>query len=263
MAEVSKTKGNREYVFTWNHVEHNSSPGKCIAAEPSKVMMAIKEIVLWGPKLKWLLSKVPSLKIIWLVRDVRGLVSSFVPFLETDKRENMYYNWGVNNRPLWVPYDNCKWVNASQSELEPLKALLEDKNAQPHKRMAAWWTMEQKVMLSALSEIPRDKWMLVKYEDMSMYPLEIAQQIYSFLGKDTVHENVLRWVVQNTESGSVSQRYGTARDSASMATVFLERIPVDKLRDIENIAGSLFDYFGYSRVTSNAQPDQASVFYRA
>jgi hypothetical protein len=27
------------------------------------------------------------------------------------------------------------------------------------------------------------------------------------LGKDTVHENVLRWVVQNTESGSVSQRY--------------------------------------------------------
>jgi hypothetical protein len=33
-------------------------------------------------------------------------------------------------------------------------------------------------------------------------------------------------------------------------------------RDIENIAGSLFDYFGYSRVTSDAQQDKASVFYR-
>eukprot|EP00026_Physarum_polycephalum_P010242 Phypoly_transcript_10398.p1 GENE.Phypoly_transcript_10398~~Phypoly_transcript_10398.p1 ORF type:complete len:308 (+),score=28.79 Phypoly_transcript_10398:81-1004(+) len=177
MAEISKTKGSREYVFTWNHVEHNSSPGKCKVAAPSTIMIAIKEIVLWGPKLKWLLSEVPNLKIIWLVRDVRGLVSSFVPFLETDKRENMYYNWGVNNRPLWVPYDNCKWINISQSELDPLRALLEDKRAPPHKRMAAWWTMEQKMMLSVLAEIPLDKWMLVKYEDMSMYPLEVAQQV--------------------------------------------------------------------------------------
>ena len=33
-------------------------------------------------------------------------------------------------------------------------------------------------------------------------------------------------------------------------------------RDIESVAGSLLDYFGYARATSDAQPDQASVFYR-
>jgi hypothetical protein len=262
MTNVSKTKGSREYVYSWTHSEHNSSPYKCSAEDASKVIMAIKEIVMWGPKLKWLLSAVPDLKIIWLVRDVRGFVSSFMPFIETDKRENMYYNWAINNRPLWVPYDNCGWINASKSELAPLKVLLEDKQGLPHKRMAAWWTMEQKMMLSVLSEIPRDRWMLVKYEDMSTFPLETAQQIYSFLGKDVVHEDVLRWVVQNTEGGSVSVRYGTARDSAAMATVFLDRIPVDKLREIENIADSLFEYFGYSRATSVSKPEHASVFFR-
>jgi len=261
MANVSKTKGNREYVYSWSHAEHNSSPGKCIASDPTKVMMATKEIVMWGPKLKWLLSIIPNLKIIWLVRDVRGFVSSFVPFIESDKRENMYYNWGINFRSLWAPYEQCQWINATQSEIEPLKVLLQDTKAHPHKRMAAWWTMEQKMMLSVLAEIPREKWMLIKYEDASAFPFEITQQIYSFLGKDTVHDNVLRWVARNTEVGSVDSRYGTARESSNMATVFLERIPVDKLKDIEIIAESMFGYFGYTRVTS-ATPEQASVFYR-
>jgi hypothetical protein len=57
-------------------------------------MMAIKEIVLWGPKLKWLLSAVPNLKIVSTKPNFPPFISSNLAIMSSSSSSSSQYRYG-------------------------------------------------------------------------------------------------------------------------------------------------------------------------
>jgi len=259
---------NKSHDYTWGFIqEHSSAPdvmARCFPGDPTSLSaekraqqsVAIKEITMWGNKLKWLYDTLGSdLRIIWLVRDIRGWVSSWLPVVGDSGSQSFYNTWGKSRTDLWAPYDRCRGLQEispsllSAKHLENLKDLMKNITAPPHQRMAAWWTVENSLLTYYLSQIPKDNYMLISYEHVSKYPVEITQQLYEFLGKTVVPKDIMQWIFKNTESNDEdgdADRYGTTRDSDKMATVWRERLTADQLNEVEMIGAPLFKFFNYS-----------------
>jgi len=241
------------YIYSWERIKEESSDVDiCLNnTENVRKSVAVKEIEFWGPKLNWVYDNInPDLKVIWLVRDVRGWVSSW---LENGTRAPFYNEWG-HHKPksvaFWDTYSNCgnlilhKFLD--DQTLKRIEEVIKDLNAPPHLRMAAWWTINSAVTRH-FAETFKGKIMLLRYEDISMDPIYVLQQIYQFLGRPGVHKNVLEWALRSTTQGSTKNRYGTNRDSKAMAEVWRTRLSDEQIKGIEEIAGNLFPFFEYQK----------------
>jgi len=255
-------------LYSWDHVQSKSSKpeniNKCFGftEDRKSVPVVMKEIIMWGPKLKWLYDTIgPDLRIVWLVRDLRGWVSSWLPvqdeFLKST--EYFYNSWGIDTKDLWAQYQKCGVAERlmeqgfTMDNVTSLQNLLSNITDPPHKRMAAWWTVENALLKYYLSQIPSGNVMLLPYEQMSLYPMETTQQIYHFLGKPVVPAAVIEWLSNHTSTGFKTEehgRYGTSRQSEAMAKIWWERLTSSEVLDVEDIGGRLFDGFGYTSAKS-------------
>jgi len=124
---------------------------------------------------------------------------------------------------------------------------MRDINAPMHLRMASWWIVETRLEKYYLSKLPTVSYMLVQYEHLASFPLNVIQEIYHFLGMSTVPEDLMRWLLDHTTKGDAEDRYGISRNSAEMVQVWKDRLSATQLKEIESLAKSDFEFFGYSR----------------
>jgi len=261
-------KGGPE-MSIWDHAVSKSSEKEKIqmclpdttGGLKGNMSVAIKEISFWGPKAQWLVNNLgPEVKILWLVRDVRGWVSSWLAqnyALRGRKDFNgttsggLYEIWGYNKRKMWNYYKGCDVIQKdtpfSPAHLKKLKNYLDKLNRMPHLRMAAFWMLETAVTKFYLENIPKQNFMLVHYEHLVLYPLHVSQQIYEFLGESITPASVLSWILKSTQEGDIEDRYGTSRNGQAMAEVWKKRMSEKQIREVEDLAEPMFDYFGFQR----------------
>jgi hypothetical protein len=251
--ELQSWKG---HLYSWERTSAFSGKEKtnlCLppnnkSPKARSVSVALKEIEMWAPKLNWLHETLGAeLHVIWLVRDVRGWVSSW---LLKGEKESFYKEWGYEKLNLWKRYEKCEIINngcggiLDQAKLAQIKDILNNASSAPHLKMAAWWTIENAVSFQYFSGFTGNA-LLVKYEDLASQPFGITQQIYAYLGRPHVPEKVLRYLVWATKGGNVGDRYTTYRKSNEMAKVWQTRLTKEQIQEIQDIAGVLFPYFGY------------------
>jgi len=138
-----------------------------------------------------------------------------------------------------------------------------DTNLPPHKRLAAWWVVDNVIVSHYLSQIPSCNYLLVSYEQMSLHPIETAEKIYNFLGRSTVPLQVHKWLLENTKSYHQEDkekqggRYGTSRDSEIMAYIWKGRLTSKMIQEVEEIGGPLFHMFNYTSMQLSIDKESA------
>eukprot|EP01112_Ceratiomyxa_fruticulosa_P007762 TRINITY_DN2015_c0_g1_i2.p1 TRINITY_DN2015_c0_g1~~TRINITY_DN2015_c0_g1_i2.p1 ORF type:complete len:631 (-),score=83.19 TRINITY_DN2015_c0_g1_i2:76-1968(-) len=161
-----------------------------------------------------------------------------------------YKVWGFERRNFWRTYYDCrniKWPAHISEIITKKRSTLENQRVAAHLRMATVWLLETMINMHFTSQLPSDNVMLLRYEDFSLYPLDVVQQIYNFIGLPVVHADVLEWILEHTHTSVPKDRYGHDRDSAKMVSIWKDRLGLDVLRDIESITGELMEKFGYKR----------------
>ncbi len=96
----------------------------------------------------------------------------------------------------------------------------------------------------------KDRYHLVRYEDVAEQPLKLAEEIYKFVGID-MPSSVADWLRQNTDHRAGGQ-YGRTRNSTKTAHQWRSEIEFSKVMAIQrSCLGTLSD-FGYIPVKGNA-----------
>jgi len=113
-------------------------------------------------------------------------------------------------------------------------------------RLAALWTVEVTLNKYYFEKYP-GKFMLLQYEHLALYPFDVTQQVYEFLGYPIADDSVLKWLSASIMEGTDDDRYGTNRDSEQMASIWENRLTQEGVYDIEELAGDLMDFFNYPR----------------
>jgi len=248
----------RGHIYSWERIATFSGKEKTKSCLPpnsalpaaQNMSVAIKEIEMWAPKLNWLHDTLGSdLHVIWLMRDVRGWVSSWL--VKVGSQQSFYKDWGYDKIDLWSRYSKCEIIKCGlvldDTKISTIRRLLTNSSSAPHLRMAAWWTLDTAVTHYYFSRF-KGKVLLVKYEDMSSQPFDSVHQIYAFLNRPHVPEKVLRHLAWATKGGDVGNRYDTYRNSREMAAVWRTRLTQEQIKEIQDIAGVWFPYFGYNLV---------------
>jgi hypothetical protein len=210
--------------------------------------IVLKEIFVWGPKINWLYNSVAKdLKLIWIVRDVRGWVSSFLQPEPNTKSDSIYEGWDWDSINLWKDYRNCEALDKLPPERRRLyEALMTNFSTPVHERLAALWAVDTALTKIYLEE-SHGKYFLVQYEHLTMYTLGVTQQTYNFVGAP-LPSKVLQWMHNSTKQGNEKDRYSHSRDATQMASVWTKRLSLQQILDIEEIAGDLFPFFGYTPI---------------
>ncbi|CAK8671748.1 unnamed protein product [Clavelina lepadiformis] len=98
----------------------------------------------------------------------------------------------------------------------------------------------------------RDKYLRVRYEDLSLHPLEEAERIYKFANLEFLPE-MKNWIAQNTHGLSSKKKfnpYSTKRDSASTMEAWRKHLKFPVVRTVQNVCKNMMDFFGYKTVDS-------------
>eukprot|EP00026_Physarum_polycephalum_P004599 Phypoly_transcript_04621.p1 GENE.Phypoly_transcript_04621~~Phypoly_transcript_04621.p1 ORF type:complete len:364 (-),score=24.15 Phypoly_transcript_04621:22-1113(-) len=256
LKRYSEARSYKGYMYSWERITSFSGkektslclPPNATSPEARSISVAIKEIEMWAPKLNWLYETVGSdLYVIWLVRDVRGWVSSW---LVPGEKDTFFKDWGYDKMNLWDRYAQCDiscWGIFNATTIARLRGILTNRSTPPHLKMAAWWTIDTAISHYYFSRY-KGKVLLLKYEDIATRPFEATQQVYAFLNRPHPHEKVYRYLAWATKEGDVSNRYDTYRNSNAMASVWQTRLTTEQIKEIQDIAGIWFPYFGYSFV---------------
>jgi hypothetical protein len=210
--------------------------------------IAIKEIFFWAPKIDWLYNSVsPDLKVIWLVRDVRGWVSSYLQPEPNTHSDSIYEGWKYGTINFWKDYGDCDYLNTLSAEKRNIiEALLTNTSAPMHKRLAALWTVDT-ALTKAYLEKSSGKYFMVQYEHLSMYTFGTTQQIYQFV-EQPVPNAVLQWLAKATKQGNEKDRYSTFRQSDKMASIWTKRLSLEQILEIEEIAEDLIPFLDYTPI---------------
>jgi len=250
--------------YTWEHAFNYSSPHslleRCLPsvtetegarAHRLNTTVVIKEITFWAPKAKWLLENFGgNFRFLWLVRDVRGFVSSWVNW--NNASVGLYEEFGYNHQDFWARYANCTPIRAglfSIKHTERLQELLSNSSTPVHMRMAAYWTVETALTLYYFQNVPKNQLLLIQYEHLASNPLEYIQRIYHFLGFDIVPQSVLEWIMESTHNGNENSRFATKRDAKKMVLAHEQRMTPAEIKDVVEIAEPLLSIWSFDFVT--------------
>eukprot|EP00026_Physarum_polycephalum_P012940 Phypoly_transcript_13291.p1 GENE.Phypoly_transcript_13291~~Phypoly_transcript_13291.p1 ORF type:complete len:250 (+),score=33.94 Phypoly_transcript_13291:154-903(+) len=212
--------------------------------EREKTFVAIKEISMWGPRLHSLYTiLMGKLTVIWLVRDVRGWVSSW---LEKGSEGRFYDAWAYSKTDFMQKYSGCQFLPSDQYDFALLTDLLRDTTKPAHKRMAALWAIDTLLNIEKMQEILSNV-ILIKYEELSYNPMQVTTQLLENLGQK-MPDQVAKFISESTKKED-ENRYSTFRNSTKMAEIWRTRLTKQEIHEIEEIAGFLFPFFGYEKVT--------------
>ncbi|XP_035272734.1 carbohydrate sulfotransferase 1 [Anguilla anguilla] len=166
-----------------------------------------------------------NLKIIQLVRDPRGILSSRIETFRDTYR--LWRIWRATGRK---PYnlDLSQLTVVCEDFLNSVSTGL----SQPH------WL--------------KGKYMLVRYEDLARNPLQKTKEIYDYLGM-SMDKNVVQWIQTNTRGSnelSAKHKYGTVRDSAANAESWRLKLSYDMVDYTQTVCQQILHQLGYKAVSS-------------
>nr|XP_040024935.1 carbohydrate sulfotransferase 1-like [Gasterosteus aculeatus aculeatus] len=103
----------------------------------------------------------------------------------------------------------------------------------------------------------RERYLLVRYEDLPFNPRDKAAEIYRFVGLE-MEDRVRIWIANNTKSNASSPsewnyRYSTARDSRATSESWRLRLGFDIVRAVQNLCNDTLALLGYKQVHSAAE----------
>ncbi|XP_060695055.1 carbohydrate sulfotransferase 1 [Hemiscyllium ocellatum] len=174
-----------------------------------------------------------NLKVIQLVRDPRGILSSRI-----DTFPDSFRAWKIWRNSGRRPYN----LDASH-----LSATCQD------------------FLQSVGTGLARPGWlkgryMLVRYEDLAREPERKTREMYRFLGV-AMDTNVRRWIVRNTRGPGASgnHKFATVRDSAATAEGWRFRLSYDMVELVQSLCNLTLAQLGYRLVNSPEELRNTSV----
>jgi len=224
---------------------------------PDKLVV-LKDIKsFWGYNIEYLKNTLgEGLRFVWLVRDVRGWVSSWL--YAPDRQRNFYTTWKFYITDFYAKYyTSCSSVDLSpeiKAIMEKYKRYLTDRSQPAHMRMAALWTIETMVHHYMLNKHLPYNHFLLKYEDISREPLEYTKHMFDFIGFASLPDDTARFVAQNTAKGHINDRHGSSRNSTEMVDIWKTRLDPCTIKQIEIIAQPATQLFGYVPYTDKPIP---------
>ncbi|KAG7324752.1 hypothetical protein KOW79_011068 [Hemibagrus wyckioides] len=161
-----------------------------------------------------------DLKVIQLVRDPRAMLASrMVAF--ANKYEH-WKRWTMNGD---IPQDD--------NEVRKLKGNCENI------RMSAEVGLRQPPWL-------RGRYMLVRYEDIAMFPMLKAAEMYRFTGIPFTVQ-VKEWILRNTQaSDKASGVYSTQKNSSQQVEKWRFSMPFKLVQMVQKICAPTMNLFGYT-----------------
>lgn len=175
-----------------------------------------------------------NLKVIQLVRDPRGILSSRIETFRDTYR--LWRIWRATGRK---PYN---------LDLTQLTTVCDD------------------FLSSVTTGMSRPSWlkgryMLVRYEDLALNPLQRTKEIYDFLGL-AMDKNVVDWIQNNTRGSNellAKHKYGTVRDSAANAESWRLKLSYDIVDYTQTVCQQILQELGYKTVRSLEELKNMSV----
>jgi len=244
---------NLQNVNWWIYASSNEqSRNSCMPGNPPSKMVVLKDIKsFWGYHIDYLSTTLGSgLRFIWLVRDVRGWVSSWL--YAPEKQRNFYTTWKFYITDFYNKYYSSCARNPSlelpqevRDLMEKYKKYLADKSQPAHLRMGALWTIENLVHYHMLNKHLNGNYFLLKYEDMSRSPVEYTEKMFSFIGFPGVPPEIKQFVQKSTSEGKVADRHGSTRNSTQMIDIWKTRLNPCQIKQLEVIALPATKLFGY------------------
>ncbi|XP_078077438.1 carbohydrate sulfotransferase 1 [Mustelus asterias] len=174
-----------------------------------------------------------NLKVVQLVRDPRGILSSRI-----DTFPESFRAWKI-------------WRNSGR---------------RPYNLDASHLTTTCEDFLNSVGTgLARPGWlkgryMLVRYEDLAREPERKTEEIYRFLGV-AMDGNVQRWILNNTRGAGASgnHKYATVRDSAATAESWRFKLNYDMVELVQNLCNLTLAQLGYKIVNSPEELRNMSV----
>ncbi|XP_072022407.1 carbohydrate sulfotransferase 1-like [Amphiura filiformis] len=94
----------------------------------------------------------------------------------------------------------------------------------------------------------KDKYLLVRYEDLAIYPHQFSVQIYKFLNI-LMPNSVSNWLLENTKH-SHGNPYSHTRDSQLVATKWRTQLDMSEVQHVQHHCGAVMEQLGYKKVNS-------------
>ena len=94
-------------------------------------------------------------------------------------------------------------------------------------------------------QIYSGKFLQIRHEDLALKPLEITEQIYSFI-KKPITEDVKKWILKSTtETKKTDSQFSTNRNSFAIVSAWREWLQVSEMETIQAICGEVMNQLGY------------------
>ncbi|KAG8000141.1 Carbohydrate sulfotransferase 3 [Nibea albiflora] len=91
----------------------------------------------------------------------------------------------------------------------------------------------------------RDRYMLVRYEDIARYPMQKAEEMYRFTGIP-FSPQAREWILKNTQTTQgASGIYSTQKNSSEQAEKWRFSIPFTLAQVVQRVCGPTMKLFGY------------------
>lgn len=174
-----------------------------------------------------------DLKVIQLVRDPRAMLASrMVAFA------NKYEHW-----KRWTMDGD---VPENDNEVRKLKGNCENI------RMSAELGLKQPPWLHG-------RYMLVRYEDVAMFPMLKAAEMYRFTGIPFTAQ-AKEWILRNTQaSDKAGGVYSTQKNSSQQVEKWRFSMPFKLARMVQRVCGPTMNLFGYTFAESEAMLTDKSI----
>ena len=94
----------------------------------------------------------------------------------------------------------------------------------------------------------RDRYMLLRYEDLARYPELKAEEMFRFAGMP-FSAQAREWIANNTQAAPKDRDpYSTQRDSDEAADKWRASLPLGLAQVVQKVCGPAMELFGYSFV---------------
>ncbi|XP_063044251.1 carbohydrate sulfotransferase 1-like [Engraulis encrasicolus] len=164
-----------------------------------------------------------NLKVIQLVRDPRGILSSRIETFRDTYR--LWRIWRATGRK---PYN---------LDLTQLTMVCDDFLSSVSTGLShPYWL--------------KGKYMIVRYEDLARNPLQKTKEMYDYLGLP-MDKNVVDWIQANTRGSNellAKHKYGTVRDSAANAESWRLKLSIEMVDYTQTVCQKILNILGYKSV---------------
>ncbi|XP_076370502.1 carbohydrate sulfotransferase 1-like isoform X2 [Tachypleus tridentatus] len=105
-----------------------------------------------------------------------------------------------------------------------------------------------------------EKYKLLRYEDLAQKPLETAQDIFRFLGKESLPEEVVKFVISHTKvtkfpvtKEKLLWEYTTFRNSSATAVSWINELPFNIVLKVQSNCIDVFNRMSYNNLNTSSQ----------